>query len=503
MRRLHKFLLSFLVIPFLVGCNKKGEKPEAAKLTGLVGQEISYYVGEENCTVSFEVPSLLSYKTEGKSVIFDLNKTGTTQFKVLKDGSQLRQGTVSIYNFSYKGERSTVLGRSTTVSPVGVEGDYKFASSDNSIAQINNSGVIFPIKEGSVDISLTYDGATYSRKFYVIPQTQELDKFYIDGGEVNFFGRNDFSNDGVTFYNGASGFEVKFAGKYLKANMSGYFASYYGYSKIQVEVDDMDPYVMDLNKGSNLFEYTLCGPIADDLHVVRVYKVGECGATEMFLNSLTTDGYFLYANEKRDLKIEVYGDSITAGYGNMRGAGTADGNSAVWQNTMHTYELYAARELNAECNIMARSGIGLQFAENIVGDFNMNTRYEYMHPLSTVKWNMHNYIPDVVVINLGTNDAWNSSKFVRTDFVGAYVQLVENLIGWYGYNTKYVISCGLMSQGNAIFPVLQSDIYPQLLALGVEVECLKFTNSTSGGHPLDSEHRIAGALLAETINNLL
>ena len=201
------------------------------------------------------------------------------------------------------------------------------------------------------------------------------------------------------------------------------------------------------------------------------------------------------------MKLEAYGDSITAGYGNLRSETEPDGTNSKIQNTLMTYECVASRILNADINVMARSGIGLSVAHNIVGDYNMNTRYEYMTPLSDTKWNMHNYIPDVVIINLGTNDSW-SGKFDRKTFVSQYVALVKNLLSAYGDEVSFVLCCGLMEQG--VYPILKNYVYPSLLKEGIQnITTLEFEKSTSNGHPLLNEHQKAGEALADTIKGLL
>lgn len=106
-------------------------------------------------------------------------------------------------------------------------------------------------------------------------------------------------------------------------------------------------------------------------------------------------------------RIEFIGNSITCGYG-IEADKPDEPYTEATANYYLTYAAQTARNLHAQANVVARSGIGVYRNYNgpQTGDaVNMNTEYPYTllyddtHP-----WDFSRFTPDVVCINLGTND---------------------------------------------------------------------------------------------------
>ena len=476
------------------------KQEEATAYKGMVGDTISIDVADSNVTVFFQKTGIAEALVEGKTIKITLLKEGETKFEI-RSSNKSEYRNLTVYDFSFSGYESTPIGKSIKLSKS--KDEAKFSVSDKSIATIDQDGNLTGVKEGNVTVSLTYDEVSFEKDVLITKEEDTIQKFYRNSTYLKFHGRDEFNVDSVSMDDEAAGFEATFYGTNLSCEMEGWYASYYGPTMFSVIIDDSDDYNSNSFKftTASSAEYTLAKNLEKGFHTVKVLKRTEAGATFATMTSLTTDGYFVKAETKDKLKLEAYGDSITAGYGNMRSSTQADGTNSDIQNTLMTYECVASRILDADINVMARSGIGLGVAPNIVGDYNMNTRYEYMTPLSDTKWNMHNYIPDVVIINLGTNDSW-SGKFDRDTFVTEYVTLVKNLISCYGDDVSFVLCCGLMETG--VFPVIQNYVYPKLLKEGISnIATLEFDKSTSNGHPLKDEHQAAGERLAATIKELI
>jgi lysophospholipase L1-like esterase len=162
---------------------------------------------------------------------------------------------------------------------------------------------------------------------------------------------------------------------------------------------------------------------------------GRKGCTEasqgeaQFLGFNFGSGKLLAAPTPLQRKIEFIGDSITCAYGN-EGKRKEDNFTAKNENSYLSYASINARSLNASSNSIAWSGIGL--AMNYVGGSGplMLERYQLTLPNSGVKWDFKNYIPDVVVINLGTND-FSTTPAEKTKFVTAYKTLITQVRGNY------------------------------------------------------------------------
>lgn len=106
-------------------------------------------------------------------------------------------------------------------------------------------------------------------------------------------------------------------------------------------------------------------------------------------------------------KIEFIGNSITCGFGTETTDPRAPFRDET-ENHYHTYAAATARALNAQSLVVARSGIGIY--RNYNGPRTgspdcLPARYgQTLFNDSTEQWDFSRYTPDVVCINLGTND---------------------------------------------------------------------------------------------------
>lgn len=124
-------------------------------------------------------------------------------------------------------------------------------------------------------------------------------------------------------------------------------------------------------------------------------------------------------------RVDFIGDSITAGYGNEGCPFSTD-----TENGYLSYAAIAARALGADVRIEAWSGSGIYRDGNGSTAGTMAERYDLTLPEDpTSRWDSTQWIPDAIIVNLGTND------FLRSDpgqpFVDAYVRFVRSLRAGY------------------------------------------------------------------------
>ena len=273
---------------------------------------------------------------------------------------------------------------------------------------------------------------------------------------------------------------------------------------------------MTLEYGSQVYDYRIVSGLTEGQHTVKVLKRTEDLVTRMSLHKLATDGYFIEKQPDNRLKMEVYGDSITCGYGNLRGA-LSDTTSSAYQDGLETYATLAAFTLDADINVFARSGGGLYTCygyttgtNSLVKDNFTKTDYQGTYP-----WNMSYFTPDVVIINIGTNDYWWPSTATGSDiwgnsyhgnyndatFKAEYVAFVKQLVSYYGNNTSFILCSGFMesavdSRVQDIQTTLQSEITNTVLRHQF-AQC-------GEGHPKVHEHAVGAAEIVNLIrdNNL-
>lgn len=150
-------------------------------------------------------------------------------------------------------------------------------------------------------------------------------------------------------------------------------------------------------------------------------------------------------------RIEFIGNSITCGYGVESTEASAPFQDETC-NHYYTYAARTARNLGAQHVVVARSGIGVYRNYNgpTTGDsINMNT--EYTHTLlydATEQWDFSRFTPDVVCINLGTNDTSTTGADPALLKAG-YVRLLSQVRKAYPA-AKIVFLCGCMMHEAAL-----------------------------------------------------
>ncbi|MBO7580282.1 MAG: lipase [Bacteroidaceae bacterium] len=150
-------------------------------------------------------------------------------------------------------------------------------------------------------------------------------------------------------------------------------------------------------------------------------------------------------------KIEFIGNSITCGYG-IEANSEADHYEDETANFYYTYAARTARNLDAQAVVVARSGIGVYRSYNgpKTGDkVNMNTEYPYTLLYNNkYEWDFSRYTPDLVCINLGTNDT-STQGADSTLLVNGFKQLYRQVRSHYP-NAKIVLLCGCMMSGDQL-----------------------------------------------------
>lgn len=205
--------------------------------------------------------------------------------------------------------------------------------------------------------------------------------------------------------------------------------------------------------------------------------------------ALTLDlGYAGRIGEKiadKDLYIEFLGDSVTCGLGSLCGylsedgltvgdtqsgnCGVASDETSLCEDASNSFAYLAAQTLNADYSLVSRSGIGVT---STYGNVPMLDYYKANH--ST------NRTPDLVVINLGTNDKGTSAD--TTAYKAGVKALINQVRDYYGQNVKILWATGLMG-----------DAYKNYTAAAIEEldnkdNIYQFTGLTEGrgghnGHP--------------------
>ena len=159
-----------------------------------------------------------------------------------------------------------------------------------------------------------------------------------------------------------------------------------------------------------------------NVQIVRdVQAMGGDLGCSLQIHTAKFDGEFLPIKE-RPYKFEFIGDSITSGEGAIGAIGEEDW-IPMWFSAINNYSKMTAAAMNAEYRIMSQSGWGVLSGWDNNPHSNIPEYYEKVcgvlngdrdKALGALKENdFTSWQPDVVIVNLGTNDvgAFNSPEW--------------------------------------------------------------------------------------------
>lgn len=195
--------------------------------------------------------------------------------------------------------------------------------------------------------------------------------------------------------------------------------------------------------------YTLASGLASGNHTVELVKRTECWVGDVqFLGFTVTGGSLLAPPAPSSKRIEFIGDSITCGYGN-EGTSQYQSFTTKNENAYLAYGSVAARALGADQITVAWSGKGV--VHNYGGD--MNEIFPVVYPRilpynTTLTWDPSQWIPNVVVINLCTND-FSTNPPTQAAFTTAYTNFLNKIRTQYP-NAHIYCALGPMLSGDTL-----------------------------------------------------
>jgi len=178
----------------------------------------------------------------------------------------------------------------------------------------------------------------------------------------------------------------------------------------------------------NSERYWICvfrGMNAEKVKNIRIIREVQAMSGDpssyLVIHSVKTDGEF-HALEDKPYKIEFIGDSITSGEG-IVGAKEEEDWISMWFSSTDNYTAYTANVLNADYRVISQSGWGVLTSCDNNRDCNIPQYYDKVcgllkgdinEKLGAFKENNFSaWQPDIVVVNLGTNDG---SAFIQPEW---------------------------------------------------------------------------------------
>ena len=262
-----------------------------------------------------------------------------------------------------------------------------------------------------------------------------------DDPDIQYVGRFDFSNPKEVEFDWAGVYIIaKFEGTSCSVRLEDHKNQY------AVIIDNHSP---ELLKTNNSRIYKVASGLNDLIpHTIIIQKRTEpLVGKGIFSGFILDKGKKLLTPDKRpDRRIEFIGNSMTSGYG-VEGKNHECHFSIETENACMSYASISARALNSDYSLISYSGRGVvrNYGDKNKTSFNpMPKLYDRICFSDSInKWNFEEWIPQAVVINLGTNDFSTQPYPDKNIFQKAYNHLINRVRSLYPHVTIFCL-CGPM-----------------------------------------------------------
>ena len=239
---------------------------------------------------------------------------------------------------------------------------------------------------------------------------------------------------------------------------------------------------------------------------IRVILLSEAifgciGIKNIIVNSSFPENLAIKPTEKKPLKIEFIGDSITCAYGIEAKAPTEHFDTRT-QNFEKSYAFLAAKELNFDYSVVCYSGCGIISTGNIMPQ--RYTKINYFSNINDNEWNFKKYKNDIIVISLGTNDAGFIWGFRIDEYVEDYVNFLK-MVREKNPNAYIICIIGMMGF-EELFPLINEAIHltGDKKTFGYLLPAQKMEDGIGAEfHPNYVSHAKWGKLLSEIIKEVI
>lgn len=226
-----------------------------------------------------------------------------------------------------------------------------------------------------------------------------------------------------------------------------------GSGQFMIEIDGGSPFKVTFNDSTETI--VLADSMDYGVHSARVtYAVEghEIRPAMKGFDILGPGARLLPPPARPGKKIEFIGNSITCGYGTEADSGQVHFSFETENHTL-SYAYLAARALDLDMNVVARSGIGMYRSyggarEGTPGNRMPDVYDRTLYYSADHMWDHKSFEPDIIFINLGTNDTslddYNIDLF--TDMYGKFLDHLRELHP----DSKIVLATGCMLNGETL-----------------------------------------------------
>jgi hypothetical protein len=285
-----------------------------------------------------------------------------------------------------------------------------------------------------------------------------------DTEHLLYSGRIDFSDPTKPVYSAPG---VTVTAKFTGVSVSVMFQDgQKGQNFYNVIIDDAKPEARTILVAPTVgkTKYSVVADLPYGEHTVVFAKRTEASQGPVTFLGFEFGGAPLPAPARPARKIEIIGDSISAGSGDEPGLNgvnctdTTGGNDA--ENAYLAYGAVLARNLKAEYHITAAGGRGAMRNYECNRNDTLPAVYDHLHinDMTSPLWDHAKFVPDAIILALGTND-FSPDQCNRLPlspqcdptnyrlFITVMEQFIEKLHGYYDDAEIFMISSPMLGDG--------------------------------------------------------
>lgn len=355
------------------------------------------------------------------------------------------------------------------------------------------------------------------------PAQEENNVYTLTSDNVRLIGRTKYE-DGLWCAFSGTGAEFWFHGSKLIVRIKGDSAAQNpynegNYSRVAIYINGVRVVDDMINEPSK--EYTVVETAEPGDALVRIVKLSETAMSTFMIDEIETDpeGSIKPSEEKKAL-IEFVGDSITCGYG-VDDEDRDHPFSTATEDATKAYAIKTAQLLDVDYSLVSISGYGVitgysgdgekKSESQILPKYYTKLGFSYANPkMANSEWDFAgNRQPDVIVVNLGTNDeSWCKTIPERQEeYIVGYVAFLKTIRE---NNPDAVIVCALGIMGDNLYPCVEEAARRYSEETGdTKIDTFRFTPQlaedgwAANWHPTEATHDKAAAKLAEKLQEIL
>lgn len=340
---------------------------------------------------------------------------------------------------------------------------------------------------------------------------------------VKIIGRTYYFNEVLWLALSGGGMEFSFYGKKVEVTLKGDQIALSGNNQARIGIYVNGEQVIDDMVNQSLKTYTVFESETEQDITVRVTKLSEAAMSTVGIQEIVVDAKEgIKPSPENPHKIEFIGDSITCGYG-VDDENELHSFSTTTEDVTKTYAYLAAQKLEADYSMVSYSGYGIisgytgngqKLTSQLLPDYyekvaKSNGKFDGILNPQSIGWDFNQFVPDLIVINLGTNDDsyTQDDEDKQAEYAEQYAQFLKRIRT---NNASAKILCTLGIMGDRLYPFVEQAVNVYMKETGdTNIATMKFDEQLASDgyvvawHPSKATHTKAAEKLISQIKGLM